>query len=265
MNELIKLIFKSYNFACKWNEENIEFYKNTDSDMVSYFFVSYIDGTGVNENAEYLLEKLKSLEKQYINDGDKVPIKRIIQSLFDNEREAAQIDKNTSAVFPIKLKNLDSLDKYKNLIYTVEESPYHFRRFVIPYTDCQVDELMKIICDNKEKEISEVLSDIANDEEAYYDLASYKNLNNVYELVIRLFSKIPFLRYSFKAEQKPMTIEERIELEMQSSLKIYHDSVKRGVEDINELLELSDYVPDDEQLEEEINVKLRGVKNVNAI
>ena len=124
---------------------------------------------------------------------------------------------------------------------------------------------MKIICDNKEKEISEVLSDIANDEEAYYDLASYKNLNNVYELVIRLFSKIPFLRYSFKAEQKPMTIEERIELEMQSSLKIYHDSVKRGVEDINELLELSDYVPDDEQLEEEINVKLRGVKNVNAI
>lgn len=260
MNELMKLIFEGYKFVCKWNEENIEFYANTDPCIVSYFLVKYIDGTGINKNADSILFKLRELEKQYINESDGMHIKKTIQSLFSNKIEAAQIDKNTSAIFPIRLSNLDNLEEYRNLIYSVEESPYYFRRFVIPYTDKQVDELLKIIGDNKGKAIFEILSEIANDVTAYYDLASHKNLNNVYELVIRLFSKVPFLQYNFKAEQKPMTIEQRLELELPKNLLKYHNSVKQGEESINQLLKLSDYVPDDKDLEAEIHTLLGGGK-----
>lgn len=260
MNELMKLIFESYKFVRKWDDENIEFYANTDSCIVSYFLVRYIDGTGIGENADSILFKLRELEKQYINVSDGKHIKKTLQSLFNNKSEAAQLDKNTSAIFPIKLSDLDSLDAYRNLIYSVEESPYYFRRFVIPYTEKQVDELLMIISDNKGKAIYEILSEIANDVTSYYDLASHKNLNNVYELVIRLFSKVPFLQYNFKAEQKPMTIEQRIELELPENLRKYHDLVKQGEESINQLLQISDYVPDDKDLEAEIDTLLGGDK-----
>lgn len=258
MDEVMRIIFESYSFVRKWHEENIEFYANKDTHIASYFLIRYIDGTGVNENADSILTQLNELEKQYINSNDGKHIKKVIHSLFDKENEAAQIDKNTSAIFPIRLSNLDNLEKYRNLIYSVEESPYYFRRFVVPYTEKQVDELLNIISDNNEKSIYEILSEIANDVNAYYDLASHKNLNNVYEFVIRLFSKVPFLQYNFKAEQKPMTIEQRIELELPKTLRKYHDSVKQGVECIEQLLQTSDYVPNDEDLDAEISELIGG-------
>lgn len=259
MNELIKLIFEYYGFEKKWEDGNIEFYLNIKERVASYFLISYIDCSGAEEDAESILRKLKELENIYTNKlGNGKHIKREIQELFDDPSEARQLDKNTSAIFPMKFSSIDRLDDFRNLIYSVEESPYYFRRFVLPYTSEQVTELMKILSNNGSKKIVDALSELADSEDDYYDLAEHKNLNSVYELVIRLFSKISFLQYNFKVEQMPLSIEKRIELGMDEKLSKYHEAVIDQESDLERLLLLEDFEMSEKELEDMINSKVRS-------
>lgn len=258
MRELIQQIFIAYGFEEKWNDFDIEFYSAEAEDKTSFFLIDYIDATDAEITDVSLLTKLKQLESDYIDeDINGKGVKRKIQELFSNNISiAAQIDKNTSAIYPIKLESLNNLDRYRNLIYSVEESPHYFRRFILPYTDNQANELKKIISDYPDKNIVNVLSEIANQEEAYYDLAGHKNLDNAYELVIRLFSKIPFLQYNFVAEQKPMPVEKRIETEMRPELLGYHNLICNRCVDIVEYIKASNLLEDADFVDAEIQKRL---------
>ena len=259
MNELINVVFNDYGYVKRWERENTDFYMNKNKDIANYFLVSYIDATSECENGESILEKLKRLEKDYIDENEN--IRNELLNLFENNSLAAQLDKNLSAIYLIRLNNICELDEYKNSIYYVEESPYFFRRFVLPYTDKQANELKAIISDNKGKTIRDVLSELANDEDAYFDLAEHKGINSVYELVIRLFSKIPFLQYNFKAEQKPMSVEKRIENFLDEVLIKYHDIVVNENKDIEAMILNVETELTDDDLERKINeLKRRGSK-----
>lgn len=258
MRELIQQVFTAYGFKEKWKNDNIEFFSAEEDDKTSFFLVDYIDATVEGLTDTQLLAHLNQLEKDYI---DETPngkgIKRRIQELFgENVSAAAQIDKNTSAIYPIKLETLNNLDRYRNLIYSVEESPHYFRRFILPYTENQANQLKDIISDYSSKNIVNVLSDIANQEDAYYELAGHRNLDNAYELVIRLFSKIPFLQYNFMAEQKPMAVEKRIESEMKQELIAYHTLICDKCVDIDEYLKVLNLPEDDASVEAEIQKRL---------
>ena len=260
MRELIQQIFKAYEFDGKYINDNIKFYFPELEEKTSFFLVDYIEATSESITDVNMMTMLKKLEKDNINyeNTNEEGIKRKMQMLIanDNTNIAAQIDKNTSAIYPIKLDSLNNLDKYRNLIYSVEESPYYFRRFVLPYTEKQVVELKKIILDYPEKNIVNVLSEIANQEDAYYELAGHRNLDNVYELVIRLFSKIPFLQYNFVAEQKPMTVEKRIESEIDAKLLKYHTLICNNCVDIDEYIKYLNLPEDDAAIEAEIKKRL---------
>lgn len=260
MRELIQKIFKAYEFDGKCLDDNIEFYSPKLEEKTSFFLIDYIEATSEGITDVNVMMMLKKLEKDYINDENtnEEGIKRKIQNLVENDNTniAAQIDKNTSAVYPIKLDSLNNLDKYRNLIYSVEESPYYFRRFVLPYTEKQVDELKKIISDYSEKNIVSVLSDIANQEDSYYELATHRNLDNAYELVIRLFSKIPFLQYDFVAQQKPMAVEKRIESKMNLEILKYHTLICDNCKDIDEYIKCSNLPEDNVAIEAEIKKRL---------
>ena len=258
MRELIQQVFTAYGFKEKWQDNNIEFFSVEEDDKTSFFLVDYIDATVEGLTDTQLLAQLNQLEKDYI---DETPngkgIKKCIQELFsENVSVAAQIDKNTSAIYPVKLETLNNLDRYRNLIYSVEESPHYFRRFILPYTENQANQLKDIISDYSSKNIVNVLSDIANQEDAYYELAGHRNLDNAYELVIRLFSKIPFLQYNFMAEQKPMAVEKRIESEMKRELIAYHTLVCDKCVDIDEYLKVLNLPEDDASIEAEIQKRL---------
>lgn len=267
MRELIQQIFTAYGFKEKWYDYDKDFYSSEDSNKTSFFLVDYIEAIGEISDST-LFNMLKKLEEDYIDkdvtkkdsiNGKTVEkgIKKKIQELFrDNVSIAAQIDKNTSAIYTIKLETLSNLDRYRNIIYSVEESPYYFRRFILPYTENQVNELKRIISDYPDKNIVNVLSEIANQEEAYYDLAGHKNLDNAYELVIRLFSKIPFLQYNFVAEQKPMSVEQRVSSKMNPELHGYHNLICGSCRDISEYIKMSNFVYDEDSAEEEINKRL---------
>ncbi len=259
MRELIRQIFTAYGFDEKWQDDNIEFYSDATEEKTSFFLINYIEATDEGITGATMRTMLKRLEKEYIDeDSNGKGVKIKIQELLvnDNASIAAQIDKNTSAIYPVKLNSLSDLDKYRNLIYSIEESPHYFRKFILPYTDNQVDKLKRIIFDYPEKNIVNVLSEIANQEDTYYDLAGHRNLDNAYELVIRLFSKIPFLQYNFIAEQKPMAVEKRIESEMDSELLRYHTLICDNCVDIDEYIKVSNLPEDDAAIEAEIKKRL---------
>mgnify|MGYP000562073429 FL=1 len=84
-------------------------------------------------------------------------------------------------------------------------------------------------------------------------MAEHKSINSVYELVIRLFSKIPFLQYNFKAEQKPMSIEKRIENSLDKVLLKYHNSVVNENKDLEAMILKEDSELTDAELERKID------------
>lgn len=118
MNELIQKIFIAYGFDEKWHDDGIEFYSAEGEDKTSFFLINYIDTIYEGITDTTLLTKLKQLEKDYIDENtDGKGLKKKIQQLFiNNAGIAAQIDKNISAIYLIKLESINNLDRYRNLI-----------------------------------------------------------------------------------------------------------------------------------------------------
>ncbi|MCI9161930.1 MAG: hypothetical protein HFG59_01540 [Lachnospiraceae bacterium] len=237
MNEIMINLFKEYNFIKLWEDNNRIFFTNTNKNVVSYFILNFIDCSDISDDDNYLREELSKLEEEYIDSSnDKSGIKYSIIDSFEDKQEVAQIDKNTSAIYLVKFSEINMLAKYRNLIYSIEESPNYFKRYILPYTEKQVVGLNKVLSDYKDRNIVEILTDLADDEENYYSLMNAKNSNSIYELVIRLFSKVPFLQYKFRAKSDEISLEKMVNDALDDNLKIYDQAIIKNKIDIEELI-----------------------------
>lgn len=237
MNEIMINLFKEYNFIKLWEDNNRIFFTNTNKNVVSYFILNFIDCSDISDDDNYLREELSKLEEEYIDSSnEKSGIKYSIIDSFEDKQEVAQIDKNTSAIYLVKFSEINMLAKYRNLIYSIEESPNYFKRYFLPYTEKQVVGLNKVLSDYKDRNIVEILTDLADDEENYYSLMNAKNSNSIYELVIRLFSKVPFLQYKFRAKSDEISLEKMVNDALDDNLKIYDQAIIKNKIDIEELI-----------------------------
>lgn len=250
MNEIMNKLFEYYNFKKIWEENNRMFFVKTNKSIVSYFILNYIDCTNIPDEEGKIRSELEKLEDEYIDvKNEKEGIKYSVINAFDNQQEISQIDKNTSAIYLVKFSELNILTKYRNLIYSIEESPNYFKRYILPYTENQVEGLNNILSDYKNKNIVEVLSDLADEEESYYSLMNGTNENSIYEFVIRLFSKIPFLQYKFKATSDDISLEKIVENALVGDLVKYDEAIKENRISIESLINLDN----NELTEQEIN------------
>jgi DNA-binding protein Fis len=263
MTKIIDLCLKHYKYICddRIQYNNLKFYKKTDTKIASYFLIYQIDCTDFETDSDKMKSSLDKLEINYFrhNDGGK-SIKLDIQNSFDNNLEASQIDKNTSAIYLLKFNDIGNLKLHRNLVYAIEESPNYFKRYILPYTKRQVDKLLKIIDSHGSQNITEVLSEIANDENQYYKLMEGQNIGDVYEFVIRLFSKIPFLQYQFSENNIPQSIETEIMKKVEDAgLTGYHKAIESQKCTIDDLLEIvsSDNI-DVKEIEAKLNRLLGG-------
>lgn len=241
MNEIMINLFKEYNFIKLWEDNNRIFFANTNKNVVSYFILNFIDCSDISDDDNYLREELNKLEEEYIDgSNEKSGIKYSIIDSFEDKQEVAQIDKNTSAIYLVKFSEINMLAKYRNLIYSIEESPNYFKRYILPYTEKQAAGLNKVLFDYKDKNIVEILTDLADDEENYYSLMNAKNSNSIYELVIRLFSKVPFLQYKFRAKSDEISLEKMVNDALDDNLKIYDQAIIKNKIDIEELISLEE-------------------------
>jgi DNA-binding protein Fis len=239
MKEIIIRLFEQYNFVKTWEEKGRMFFANSDKSVVSYFILNFIDCTNIVDDEESIRAELGRLEEEYVDgENDKKGIKYSIIKSFENMQEVSQIDKNTSSIYLVKFSEVNMLAKYRNLIYSIEESPNYFKRYILPYTEQQVIGLKKVLSDYSDKNIVEILSNLADVEENYYSLMNGTNCNSVYELVIRLFSKIPFLQYKFKATSDDISLEKMVKDVMGEDLVKYDEAIKENRIEIEELIKL---------------------------
>ncbi len=274
MKTLLSEIFHEHNYWKQWKENNIEFYTNRDKNPVSYFLVEYIDCTQFENEEKEVRNALNNLEKRFLSfDNKEKAIKKSIARSFKDVEDIAQLDKNTSAIYAVKLSNMNVLDNYRNIIYSIEESPKYFKRYVLPYNDLQLNELKQALTtDVKDATFEELLTEIANDIEKkehkefdeannddnnnyknYYKLLKGADHDNAYELAIRLFSKIPFLQYQFKPTTSAYSLEKMIKGDLDEELKKFDGKVADQIESIDEYLKLDQSVIPDEIINEELN------------
>lgn len=229
MKDIMIKLFGEYNFIKMWEENNKMFFVNADKNIVSYFILNFIDCTHISDDEELIKKELSKLEEEYVDIGnEKKGIKYSIISSFENKQEVSQIDKNTSAIYLVDFSEINMLSKYRNLIYSIEESPDYFKRYILPYTEKQVAGLKNVLADYSDKNIGEILSQLADVEENYYSLMNGTNNNSVYELVIRLFSKIPFLQYRFKATSDDISLEKIVKSFLTDDLVEYDEAIKEN-------------------------------------
>ena len=250
MNEIMIKIFKQYKFVKLWEENGKMFFSNADKSVVSYFILNFIDCTSILDEEKIIREKLYKLEEDYVDGGnERKGIRYSIMKSFDNEQDISQLDKNTSAIYLVKFSETNILKKYRNLIYSIEESPNYFKRYILPYTEKQVSELKQVITNYNDKNIIKLLSDLADEEENYYSLMNGTNDNSVYELVIRLFSKIPFLQYRFKATSDDISLEKMVKDALDDNLIKYDEAIRENRNKIAELIDLEKEEIREEEIE----------------
>lgn len=92
-------------------------------------------------------------------------------------------------------------------------------------------------------------------------MVSSKYLDSTYGLVIRMFSKLPFLQYKFKTELAPEPIEKQVEGKLSDELKEYHKCLNKHELTIEDILSLEDdFTLEEEILDKELQKMLKGVK-----
>ena len=226
MKNIIDKIFKEEDFTQESIENNLYLFYRTENKMREYFLIHYIDTTN---DMKKLHEELFKIENNFIskkNIDNKKNINLSIRSELINklpEEYVSELDKNLSLILVIKLDNLQELANYKNEVYALEESPRFFKKYVLPYTESQINLLKEQ--DHNEKSMELLLNELINDINGYNKLIKDEYYDGLYSFIVRLFSKIPFLKYKFENTSPIEKLQNRISEEMKnrSSLAVAID------------------------------------------
>lgn len=214
MMKLIKQIFLESNFICedqliKSPNENYQsfFAKRLSLGKFDFFLV-----LSVKED-NLILEEFDTI------------MSRFLEQILSTQ-EYPGVDKNLSMLIIVERNINTSTDEFNNKIYTLEENPYHFKKYVLPYTEEQFTLLKHYI--NIDKKIIEQLDPIVNNKD-WFSLFKAQQTEQyetdeakVFDLVSKLYIKLPFLKIQINKEELPnltKEIEDEISTEDQEVIK----------------------------------------------
>jgi hypothetical protein len=214
MKQLIASIFKENEFQIiepTFLQDREDFFAvSTNNDRVTYFIVLFKDETVV-------LEELKQEFDSYFRE-----LKRLEEG-YDR-----RIDKNVSLLLCLRRKGLPINDALNRLIFELEEDPYHFKKLVLPYTEIEVNALKTELAEGNK------LYEILNDRKEFYEFKKDPYQESKYNLVSKLFIKLPFLHFSnFNEDIERLTEIIENELTAKDVLKVRNETLQLIVE-INE-------------------------------
>lgn len=208
---LLRKIYEEYGFIVK-EEHDILFSEKAGQE---YFFL-----------AQYNEEELENFFE-----CDKTS--RILNKFNEFRNEENDIKKNTSLIICLRVSNIkNSYLKYKNVIFSIEEDEYFFRKYVILYSDIGIhnynyeiniyNQIHKILL--TENRIDEFQKKYFEDEEFF--------------ISIQIVVKIPFLVFQSETDEyKPLSeiINEKIILgnitDIDKSVQTLEDTLTDDNED----------------------------------
>lgn len=176
MQEIMNSIFKEYEFELVYlpTIQNINsFYAISKNEQkINYYLVLFVDNLFDREKKDIdfnsFYEEIKKLEE------------------YNDHR----MDKNLSMLICAKREGLEDNEEISRKIYKIEEDPYFFKKYVLTYTS-QQERLIR--SEASLNSIVDFLYNTLNDHEAFLSFKSNPYKESVYNLVSKIFIKLPFL------------------------------------------------------------------------
>ena len=109
-----------------------------------------------------------------------------VMDIFEETRTKEDVFKNTSLVIALKLNQFSDYELIKNIVLSVEENPYAFRKYVALYTQTGIDEI------DAKSSVKAKLESILLDSDRFKDFED-GNTNDEFRTVLELFIKLPFM------------------------------------------------------------------------
>ena len=173
MKEIINDIFLGSSFKSVKSFEFGELYQNSQNDVFYYWLVVQTD--------TLTPELINSIQDEYFDECKKVV-------------DSPSFNKNTSLLILYKT-NLTEI--MKGLVQLIEEDPYQFKKYVIPYTNEALTELKGQVKAEIYENVKLLISDNSVFQEYKSDYINY----NWRHLLYTLAHKLPFLELLIEENQ----------------------------------------------------------------
>lgn len=221
INGLIEKIFKELNY------ENTNFSIVDDQDELlnksifaknplkkNYYIVLFLED-------ENFLNKILENQARYFY---------LLKEFFG---EDPNIEKNTSLLVLLNSRRVSD-----NLVLKLEEDPYYFRKYLLQYSDDEVNDLFKThLAEIKAKGVVKVMEEIINNIELFETFKKNPDDNSIYNLIATIFIKLSIIRMN--VEDKKVTslrtmINDSLEQRNLIDLKVKIDKLKLNYSEIND-------------------------------
>lgn len=114
-------------------------------------------------------------------------------------------ERNSDLIILLNLKNLGDFNTHEQKIFSIEEDPYYFKKYVLYYSDEEVNLLAN-------KSISD-LKKVILDRSLFITYKKNPNYPSLYSFAARFFIKVPFLHVPVNEIEMPsieVMLEERL-------------------------------------------------------
>jgi hypothetical protein len=147
------------------------------------------------ENNKFDFLTVMPIRKDEINrEVIKEKIERYLLKIMETKQNFVGLEKNLSLLVLLEVDSLDLSKEISSLIYDIEEDPYDFKKYVLIYTNEQVS-LLESYKAASTGDIIPFINNILNNSQVFSKFKNNEESEDVliYDLVSKLFIKIPFL------------------------------------------------------------------------
>jgi len=119
--------------------------------------------------------------------------------------ELQQVDKNTSMIIFLPTTEVN----YESML--LEEDPYYFKKYILPYTPEQFNRFSKEYSNQLEdSRVKNILDQIISDVDLFDEFKSNPADESVFNFVSKLFVKIPVLKFPINMDKDVYNLDETI-------------------------------------------------------
>lgn len=208
LNDYNKLNLNDYNYENRKQIDKI----NLIGRSKIYRINSYIDNIDMfvssnlrNKIEYFIVINLKNPTANNLNKLVEDGFNSIYSYIKSSKHYNAYMEKNTSLVVLLETTERDS--NFNRKVFDIEENKYNFKKYVITYTQDQLEQLQDI--DSQEGDLLKKINEIIYDKDEFIAFKSNPMEDSLYNIVSKLYIKLPFLKLNPK-EEKISSLEDDI-------------------------------------------------------
>ncbi|TBX72051.1 hypothetical protein E0M25_24505 [Bacillus mycoides] len=178
----------------------------------------------------YLVVFIQETVKTFLEEAD---FSSFFEYMKNQDFYNSNMEKNFSLLVCLNCNKEIDLEMQKD-IYEIEENPYDFKKYVLVYSDEQVQMLNKELLSPEYRMlipvegIKNVLNKILLDNVRFYNFKNHMN-DIVYDLITKIFIKLPFLSTEIGKEKQMGNLQEKIKNKLDEELnELTRDCITYG-------------------------------------